>query len=623
MLTMLANVDIVISAIAVCAVSASVPESVQPWRWFWCWDLMLFLSAVAAYALLAKRFKIAAVQRLPKVIDDPQDQCTETVDSEDDNQEPEHFGQSLGEEVADEAEYLGHATEDVVQDTEHFGHVADCVAQEIEHLVSVESTEQQHQPDASDHLALMRKYASERNIQGTLRAFRELGSSVAELDSSAYNTVLQAWINCGNIAAAEDWMEKMRKVGMVDSSSFGKLIKTFVATHQRDRASSMVEEMRDVGISPTVDIFNELLNGCAQESHFDDGLALLNEMHSEGVKPNIFTLDVLVKLLNSARNIEHNFESVVQILRKYEIDPYIHSQCFKLACADQRSDRIGDDAGSSISPLPLTLPRLAAVILYADYHLLAQCCVHEVHVTGSLPRVKAARKSCKQYGFLDKDENQTWPLNGHWETEHGLTVIIEGKIVRWSRQRASKLRFAGLDRRACILTVYGEAALGRLVTPGSSPGATKTLRWNNGDVWHSYDGRIVGHAALFAQSMTKILRDESQDAAYRARTRAILTSVSKQGLNMPAILMDDVLCFLGHDLYYVRIRFESKWSPDSDFYDADEDIFDTVSRRHPQVGLRHCWADQSTSWCGQRTLVNGESVEEECFNRHINALWRT
>jgi pentatricopeptide repeat protein len=541
---------------------------------------MLFLSAVAAYALLAKRFKIAAVpKRLPKVIDDLQ-----AIDREDDDQETEHSGQSTDEEVADDAEYLGHAAEDVVQDTELVDHVADCVAQKSEHLVAVESTaQQQHQSDASDHLALMRKYASERNIQGTLRAFREI--SAAELDSSMYNTVLQAWINCGNIAAAEDWMEKMRKVGMVDSSSFGKLIKTFVATHQRDRASSMVEEMRDVGISPTVDIFNELLNGCAQESHFDDGLALLNEMHAEGVKPNIFTLDVLVKLLNSARNIEHSFESVVQILRKYEIDPYIHSQCFKLACADQRSDSIGDDADSSISPLPLTLPRLAAVILYADYHLLAQCCVHEVHVTGSLARVKTARKRLKQYGFLDKDENQTWPLNGHWETEHGLTVIIEGKIVRWSRQRASKLRFAGLDRRACILTVYGEAALGRLVTPGSSPGATKTLRWNNGDVWHSYDGRIVGHAALFAQSMTKILRDESQDAAYRARTRAVLTSVSKQGLNMPAILMDDVLRFLGHDLYYVRIRFESKWSPDSDFYDADEDIFDTVSRRHPQVDL--------------------------------------
>jgi hypothetical protein len=345
-------------------------------------------------------------------------------------------------------------------------------------------------------------------------------------------------------------------------------------------------------------------------------------MHDEGIKPNIFTLDAVVKMLNSARNLEHKYDSVLQIVRKYEIDPYVHNQCFKLACASLHADRIGVGDESSISPLPLTLPRIAAVILHADYAMFTQSCIHEVHVTGSLSRVKAARRSFKQFGFLDKDDDQTWPLNGHWETEHGLTVVIEGKMVRWSRQRASKLRFAGLDRSECILTVYGEAALGRLITPGSSPGAIKTLRWDNGDVWHSYDGRIVGHAALFAQTMTKTLRDYTQDEAYRAKYSAIITMVSKQGLKVPATVMDHVLLFLGHDLYYVRVRFESKWSPDADFYDVDEDIMDTISRRHPRVGLRHCWADQSISWCGQRTLVHGENVEEESFNRHISAVWR-
>eukprot|EP00427_Karlodinium_veneficum_P000097 CAMPEP_0169167420 /NCGR_PEP_ID=MMETSP1015-20121227/60468_1 /TAXON_ID=342587 /ORGANISM="Karlodinium micrum, Strain CCMP2283" /LENGTH=598 /DNA_ID=CAMNT_0009240141 /DNA_START=171 /DNA_END=1965 /DNA_ORIENTATION=+ len=591
-------------------------------------DVLLFLSAVAAYALLAKRFKLAPSRRLPKEIDNPTDCCTETILSDDDSQE------SVVQEFAPHARSIEALTpyiespsdfsdKHVGEVTEQLpGHLGDAsVPEEVTHRIVDGKAEQQHVLDPSDQLALMQKQSSERNIQGALRTFREMESSGMKLDSRTYNTVLQAWINCGNIAAAEDWMEKMRTKGVANSISFGKLIKTFIATHQRDRATIMMKDMRDAGIAPNVGIFNELLNGCAQESHFDDGLALLNEMHAEGIKPNIYTLDVLVKLLNSARNLEKNFDSVLQILRKYEIDPYIHSQCFKLACIDQHSDVIGVRAESSISPLPLTLPRLAAVILHADYGVFTQCCVHEVHITGSLARVKAARKSFKQYGFLDKDENQTWPLNGHWETEHGLTVIIEGKLVRWSRQRASKLRFEGLDRRACILTVYGEAASGRLVTPGISPGATKTLRWNNGDVWHSYDGRIVGHAALFAQTMTKILRDESQDAAYRAKMRATLTSVNKQGLNIPSMLMDDVLHFLGHDLYYVRIRFESKWSPDSDFYDADEDIFDTISRRHPQIGLRHCWADQSISWCGQRTLVNGENVGEECFNRHINAVW--
>jgi hypothetical protein len=362
------------------------------------------------------------------------------------------------------------------------------------------------------------------------------------------------------------------------------------------------------------------------ESRLFDGISLLEDMHAARVEPDISTFNSLVRLLNSARSFEHGFGRVLQLLRTYECQYHVKNDLPTLA-SHQRHKFASADVGrtrvtyNSTSLFPL--PSLAAVILRAETCVSPGSYVHEVQAVGGLNEIKAVRKTFKQHGFLDKDERDTWPLNGHWETEQGLTVVVEGKIVRWSRQGASKLQFAGCDRSSCVLSLYGEATQGHLAIPGLSPEATKSLRWDNGDVWHCYDGRVIGQVTMFAQTLTKTLRDYSQDAAFQAKSHAMLTCVSKQGLCVPAFLLDTIIRFLGMDLYFVSVRFESRWNPQVEVYEAHDvgrDIFDSVSRRHPRIGLRHCWADQRTLSCGQRTLVNGEEVDEECFSRHIKAI---
>jgi hypothetical protein len=247
-----------------------------------------------------------------------------------------------------------------------------------------------------------------------------------------------------------------------------------------------------------------------------------------------------------------------------------------------------------------------------------------VQITGSLASVKAVRRTLKQNGFFDKNNSVAGiasPLDGHWETEHGLTVIIEGKMVRWSRQRASKLRFTRPDRRACVLTIYGEPSQGKLLPSALVPGATKSLQWDNGDVWHSHEGRAIGPVMLCSQSMTKASRDECQHVAYRARSSAVLKCVSPKCLHLPVALEEIIKEFLGNDSYYFQVCFTSDWNPACmDAIEAEADIFAFISRRHAHVGLRHCWAEKSAGCCGQRTLVNGEEVDEDCFNRHIKAV---
>jgi pentatricopeptide repeat protein len=443
----------------------------------------------------------------------------------------------------------------------------------------------EEQLDVNKQMALMQKYAASRNIKDTLRTFRFIEQSGECMSSPMYNTVMRAWIKCGNIWAAENWMEETKLARMADESSYLILVKALMMIRDIEKARGVLQDMREAQVAPSVAIFDELLTGLARGGLFNDGISLLKEMEVAGVQPAGFTRESITALMNSARKVNQSFDSMHLLLKH---------------CAEPK-------CGTS------QLPRLAAALLHAMKAKPMAACVHEVEIKGSLARIKAVRKTLKRQGFLNKAECDALPLDGHWETDHGLPVIIEGKMVRWSQQRASKLRFTSPDCKTCSLIIYGEHAKGQLVEP-LVHGATKALRWDNGDVWHSFAGRVIDHVTLFGQTMTKTLRDIAQDEAHRAQTKAVLSCVSKQGLRMPSILEASLMDYIGNDLYYLQVHFESKSSR--------ADVIDTISCCHPRVGVRHCWAKPGMGSCGQRTLANGEETDDSCFNRHIDAVSR-
>jgi len=486
----------------------------------------------------------------------------------------------------------------------------------------VKKESKQQQFDLDQHVGLMQKYAFERNIGGTMKAFRAIQKSTGGASSLVYNIVLQAFINCGNVHGAEDWMETILEAAKADEASFNILIKGLVEAHAPDKARDLLVNMRKAGIQASIATFDDILTGFARANRFNESLSLLEQMHARGLQPTSTTLHTIEKLLDESRHINQSLSRIRQILCK-----------FKLIAAP------GDRTCISLdSPALAGLPRLAAVISQAEeLDVMSAPCAHEVQVAGSLSQIKAVRKTLKQQGFLDESEKNAWPLDGHWETDDGLTVVIEGKLVRWGGQHASRLRFEGEDRRACTLQLYGKPAKGQTVTPAYEPQSSKQLRWDNGETWHSYDGRAIGEDVLFSQSMTKPVRDKVQDEAHRARACAVLKCVSKESLGLPMILEDTITQFLGGDLFNISIRFQSKrnpsraineWNPShsSDdeelpfLPDGDADMCSVLSRRHPCVGLRHCWVEPAADQCGQRTLANGDEVDEAAFGRQIKML---
>jgi len=380
----------------------------------------------------------------------------------------------------------------------------------------------------SEHVALMKKYAAERNIKDTLRTFQLIKQSGSDLTSSMYNIVLQAWIKCGNVWAAEDLMEEVKAAGMADEGSYLIIIKALLMIRDLEKAKGVLQAMGAAGIAPSAAAFDELMRGFARGGLFKEGITLLNEMYDAGVRPSGFTLDTIADLLNSARKVNINCAEMRQTLIKYGLQP---------------KDMLIAD--------PSEIPRLVSVIFQAEFFGRAAAYVHAVEIKGSLAHLDAVRRTLRQHGCWDplQSANEACSLDYKWAIDQQLDVSIDD-----------------------------------------------------------------GQTSLLSPSMTKTLRDAVQDKAYQTRATAVLACVSKNGMNLPACVENILTPYLGNDLYYLHMYFESQ-TPRAD-------IFDAISCRHPRVGVRHCWAKANIRSCGQRTLVNGDETDEACFNRHLSALRR-
>jgi len=379
------------------------------------------------------------------------------------------------------------------------------------------------------HIQLMEKFMAERNIKDTLGTFRLIEQSGACLTSNMYNIVLQAWIKCGNVWAAEDLMEEMKVAGMADEKSYMIIIKALLMIRDLEKAKGVLKHMSEAGVAPGAAALEELIRGFARGGLFKDGITLLNEMYAAGVRPSGFTLNSIAELLNSARRVNETCADMRQTLVKYGMQP---------------KDMLLAD--------PSEIPRLVSVIFQADFFGMAAAIsgyVHSVEIKGSLIHLEAVRKTLWRHGCWDhgRAANDACSLDYQWQTEHSLDVSIDDEQTN-----------------------------------------------------------------LLSPSMTKTLRDAAQDKAYQTRATVVLNSVSKNGLCLPSCVENILMPYLGNDLYYLHMHFESQ-SPRAD-------IFHAVSCRHPRVGIRHCWAKTTMSSCGQRTLVNGDETDEACFNRHLSAL---
>jgi len=88
--------------------------------------------------------------------------------------------------------------------------------------------------------------------------------------------------------------------------------------------STLKDMKRETTLKPDEIMYNSLLDGCAKNNLFDEGMSLFEEMQKEGIAPSNFTLSIVVKLLNRCRKIEQAFDLVRDLPKQYRFKPNLH-----------------------------------------------------------------------------------------------------------------------------------------------------------------------------------------------------------------------------------------------------------------------------------------------------------
>lgn len=238
--------------------------------------------------------------------------------------------------------------------------------------------------DLSAHITLMQRYAATRNIKDTLRIFKLIEQKGERVTSSMYNTVMRAWINCGNIWAAENLLQQAIDVDLADESSYAILIKSLVSISDLEKAHDLMNAMKEARVPTGITPYDEILLGFAKVGRFDDDcISLLREVGTVGLQPSSITFDVLSKVVNSVRRTQR-FTTIEPVLSEYAF-----------------SAKLVGDFRSSASPQP---PRLAALLARAaKAQTTSAACIHDVEIKGSLARIEAVRTMLEQRGFVNSE----------------------------------------------------------------------------------------------------------------------------------------------------------------------------------------------------------------------------
>jgi len=174
-------------------------------------------------------------------------------------------------------------------------------------------------PDIQNYMSLFRACGRERNVPKLLKLLKDLEDSSLQIDTTAYNCVLDVCVVCKDMRAVHELFSKMRASGYVDVISFNTLIKGLAAM-RCEIASNILEDMRSLGLEPNQVTYNSLINATITTGAISRAWTYVHDMEKSGVQIDNFTCSIMVKSLKHSSSPE-NLDKTLQLIERANVIP--------------------------------------------------------------------------------------------------------------------------------------------------------------------------------------------------------------------------------------------------------------------------------------------------------------
>jgi len=168
-----------------------------------------------------------------------------------------------------------------------------------------------------NRISLLRNCSKKCDASGAI----SICEGAEKLPAGAWNIALETCVEKGELAQAEELLEKMRERGAVDSNSFNTLMRAHLRVSNFTAALNLLERMRqEPGVAPSSTSYNELIGGLLKSGcdlNRSKAYQLIETMKEDDLKPAKNTIGLLLRNLKpKSSNAEIN--KVMQLVDLWE-----------------------------------------------------------------------------------------------------------------------------------------------------------------------------------------------------------------------------------------------------------------------------------------------------------------
>uniref|UniRef100_A0A7S1SFE5 Pentacotripeptide-repeat region of PRORP domain-containing protein n=1 Tax=Alexandrium catenella TaxID=2925 RepID=A0A7S1SFE5_ALECA len=151
--------------------------------------------------------------------------------------------------------------------------------------------------NAIAHASEIRTLGRAGNLAGAISLFERLPAVSGRPGTLLVNTLIDACVECGDLAAANAYLAKAQQCGAADAVSFNTLMKGLLAAGKEAEAHQVLEELLKAGIQATQASYHGLIHARVLARDARAAWCLVDKMTAAGVRPNAVTCSILLKML--------------------------------------------------------------------------------------------------------------------------------------------------------------------------------------------------------------------------------------------------------------------------------------------------------------------------------------
>lgn len=149
--------------------------------------------------------------------------------------------------------------------------------------------------DAHRQAKLISQLGKQGRLHDALDAFDRFQLSESPSNKLVHNSLLGAFIECGELSQGLEHFSKMKEQSLTDAISYNTMIKGYVAVRKCEAAHKLIMEMISLRLSPNIASFHSVIAPVAEAGDFKRAWSLVNEMISQGIDVSSTTCTMLLK----------------------------------------------------------------------------------------------------------------------------------------------------------------------------------------------------------------------------------------------------------------------------------------------------------------------------------------